>query len=230
MRFFQDEQRAFECVRDRRWPTGVYCPRCGAFEVKFMEKRKAWNCNGCRKQFTAKTGTIFEESPIQFSKWLPAMWLIANAKNGISSYELHRSIGVTQKTAWFMLHRIRLAMQNGTFGKLGGEVEVDETYIGGKARNMHYKKRTSKNRIGGAGKAMVMGFVERGGKVVTKHVDNLDRQKASHEVKNTVDESSKLFTDSLYVYGDLSFYYQHQMVNHAVTCVKGNVHTNTLEN
>ena len=227
---YADEQKAFERVRDRRWPEGVSCPHCASMAVRFMEKRRVWQCNDCRKQFSAKTGTIFEDSPIPFKKWLPAIWLIANCKNGISSHEIARDLGVTQKTAWFMLHRIRLAMQTGTFEKLSGHVEVDETYIGGKARNMHYGKRKSKNRIGGAGKAMVMGFIERGGKVVTKHVDGLDTRKAANHVRNTVDETSKLFTDSLDVYRELPFYYEHQMVNHAVQYVRGNVHTNTLEN
>lgn len=227
---YADEQKAFERVRDRRWPNGVACPHCGSVGVRFMAKRKAWQCNDCRKQFTAKTGTIFEDSPIPFSKWLPAIWLIANCKNGISSHEIARDLKVTQKTAWFMLHRIRLAMQTGTFEKLNGEVEVDETYIGGKARNMHYTKRKSKTRAGGAGKAMVIGFVERGGKVVTKHLDKVDRRIANNEVGATVEPSAKLYTDSLNAYDELSFYYQHQMVNHAVQYVRENVHTNTIEN
>lgn len=167
---FADEQRAFECIRDRRWPNGVSCPRCGCDRVKFMESRKVWNCNGCRKQFTAKTGTIFEDSPISFGKWLPAMWLIANAKNGISSYELHRDLKVTQKTAWFMLHRIRLAMQTGSFEKLSGTVEADETFIGGKFSNMHLTKRAKIRASGAKGrgpvdKMAVMGLLERHGEV-----------------------------------------------------------------
>lgn len=196
IRFFEDEQRAFESVRDRRWPNGVSCPRCGSASVRFMESRRAWNCNDCRRQFTAKTGTIFAESPISFSKWLPAMWLIANCKNGISSYELARDLGVTQKTAWFMLQRIRLAMQDDRIDKLGGEVEVDETYIGGKARNMHYgAKRTKNVHGGGVGKAVVMGFLERGGKVQTKVIGSTDRKTMRREIFKRVDESAKLFTD-----------------------------------
>jgi hypothetical protein len=133
-----------------------------------------WRCNGCRKQFSVKVGTIFEDSPIKLSKWLPAMWLITNAKNGISSYELHRALGVTQKTAWFMLHRIRLAMQNGSLEKLVDHVEVDETYIGGKARNMHADVHARKITKQGKGddKTVVMGLLERGGEIRTQVITN----------------------------------------------------------
>lgn len=137
VQFFADESRAFDTMVARRWPEGVKCPNCGSTSIRFMEARRFWNCNGCRKQFSVKTGTIFEASPISLGKWLTGMWLVVNAKNGISSCEIARSLGITQKSAWFMAHRIRLALENGTFEKLGGHVEADETYVGGKAVNMH---------------------------------------------------------------------------------------------
>ena len=134
--------RGLDFMVTLRWKDGkVSCPHCQSEKVSFLTTRKKWKCMGCHKQFSAKVGTIMEDSALGYDKWFPAFWLISNAKNGISSYEIHRSLGVTQKTAWFLLHRIRLALQNGTIVKIGGEVEADETYIGGKARNMHPDKR-----------------------------------------------------------------------------------------
>src|SRR6266566_10000446 len=138
--YFSNPENAFQFFKEIRWPKGVHCPRCGSDKVTFLKNAKVWKCRTphAKQKFSAKVGTVFEDSPIGLEKWLPAMWLAANCKNGISSYELHRAIGVTQKTAWFMLSRIRLAMQSGSFmRKLSGHVEVDETFIGGKARNMH---------------------------------------------------------------------------------------------
>ena len=139
IRYFSDLDVATEFVAALRWPDGPVCPKCGLVDPKHysLKTRRVWKCRSCKKQFSVKVGTIFEDSPLGLDKWLPAVWLIANCKNGISSYELAKDLGVQQKTAWFMLHRIRLAMQTGTFEKLSGEIEVDETYIGGKARNMH---------------------------------------------------------------------------------------------
>lgn len=179
--YYSDEVKGFEKVRDSRWKNGVVCPHCYSDRVRFVSSRLIWQCNGCRKQFSVKTGTIFEDSPIKLSKWLIAMWLIANAKNGISSYELHRAIGVTQKTAWFMLHRIRLALQNGTIEQLRGNVEADETYIGGRSEFMHHKVRESRRAEGrmgkgGQGKTIVAGIVERGGNVVAKIVEKPNRR------------------------------------------------------
>ena len=157
-----------------RWPEGtVTCPRCGSTHVVYLENPRVWKCYGKHDhaKFSLKTGTVFEDSPIGLNKWLTAVWMITNAKNGISSYEIHRSIGVTQKTAWFMLQRIRLAMQEGSFTKASGRVEVDETFIGGKARNMHKWIRAQKiTGTGGKDKTMVVGVLERGGKVRTKVV------------------------------------------------------------
>jgi transposase-like protein len=130
-----------------RWADGkVRCPQCGSDDVIYLEKARLFKCRTAhpKQKFSLKVGTIFEDSPLGLDKWLAAIWLIANAKNGISSYEIHRALGVTQKSAWFMLHRIRLAMQNGTLDKLSGHVEVDESWIGGKARNMHRSERARK--------------------------------------------------------------------------------------
>src|SRR6266480_1437064 len=163
IRYIADEDRALEIMKTIRWPDGVVrCPRCHHKDVSFVATRRIWKCKRCaiNKQFSIKVGTVMEDSPISLDKWLCAFWLIANAKNGISSYELHRSLGVTQKTAWFMLHRIRLAMQSGSLEKFSGRVEADETYIGAKARFMHKHKRTGKT--GMVGKTAVLGLLERG--------------------------------------------------------------------
>src|SRR5215208_7652416 len=164
IRYFSDLDVATEYVAKLRWPNGPVCPRCGCVEYSYLSTRRLWKCKACKKQYSVKVGTIFEASPLGLDKWLPAVWLIANSKNGISSHELGRSLGVTQKSAWFMLHRIRLAMQTGSFERFGGTVEVDETYIGGRARNMHKAERAQK--ITGRGRktgnqVAVLGMIER---------------------------------------------------------------------
>src|SRR2546421_3011079 len=163
--YFSNPENAFQFFKGIRWPNGVRCPRCGSDKVTFLERAKVWKCRTPhpKQKFSAKVGTIFEDSPIGLDKWLPAMWLTSNCKNGISSYELHRAIGVTQKTAWFMLQRIRLAMQEGSIEKFSGRVEADETFIGGLARNMHADKRSKQLQKGrgAVGKVAVMGLLER---------------------------------------------------------------------
>lgn len=162
IRYFADLDVATEYVAKLRWPDGPVCPKCGVLDEKhyYIKSRRLWKCRACKKQFSIKVGTIFEDSPIGLDKWLAAIWMIANCKNGVTSYEIHRAIGVTQKTAWFMLHRIRLAMQTGTFEMLSGEVEADETCIGVKARNMHKSKRAEKiTGRGASGKVAVMGLL-----------------------------------------------------------------------
>src|SRR5215207_4893821 len=164
IRYFSNKDVALAFLADLLWPDGVTCPRCNSDKNSFLSTRRIWKCKGCGKQFSVKLGTIFEDSPIPLSKWLPALWLIVNAKNGISSYELHRALGVTQKSAWFMLHRIRLAMQTGSFSRMSGEVEVDETFIGGRARFMHKDKKSRVIKgTGPSGKAAVIGLLERHG-------------------------------------------------------------------
>jgi transposase-like protein len=163
IKYFADEDRALDFMKSIRWPDGaVKCPRCGSKDVSYLSTRRIWKCKAAheKQQFSVKVGTVLEDSPIGLDKWLSAFWLIANAKNGISSYELHRSIGVTQKTAWFMLHRIRLAMHNESTGKFSGRVEADETFIGGRGRNMHADKK-ARVKPGSVGKVAVMGLLER---------------------------------------------------------------------
>lgn len=188
-------------------------------------------CKACRKQFSPKVGTIFEDSAIGLDKWMIAIWLITNAKNGVSSWELHRGIGVTQKTAWFMLQRIRLAMQTGTFEKVSGQVEVDETFVGGKSRNMHKWVRERKiTGTGGKDKTIVAAVLERGGKVHAK-VRASRKKKDLHDfVRQHVKPGSEIFTDALKSYEGLESEYIHDFVDHAVEYVKDQVHTNGLEN
>jgi transposase-like protein len=183
------------------------------------------------KQFSVKVGTIFEDSPLGLDKWLVAGWLLANSKNGISSHEMARHLGVTQKTSWFMMHRLRRAMQTGTFEKLSGEVEADETFIGGKARNMHKKKREEKIQGRGAsGKVAVMGLLERHGEVRTKVVPDTKKRTLQVEVRENVEPGSELYTDALKSYQGLDPEYVHQVIDHAEKYVEGKIHTNGLEN
>lgn len=232
--WFDDFEHCREFMMALRWPDGnVTCPRCGSEHVFYIPKERVWKCYGKHvlAKFSLKMGTIFEDSPIGLNKWLPAAWLIMNCKNGISSYELGKALKVTQKSAWFMLHRIRLAMQDGTFNKLSGEIEADETFIGGKARNMHLSKR--QRRITGTGtkdKTAVMGIMERGGKVRTSVVANRKKHALQAEVKKHVEAGSALYTDALLSYEGLASDYAHQVIDHAVKYVDGQVHTNGLEN
>jgi len=231
--YFSSSVNAREYAVKRRWPDGVTCPTCGSAKVTFSEKHNRWQCatHHDRRQFTVKMGTIFEDSPLGLDKWLVAMWLIANCKNGISSYEISRALGVTQKTAWFMDHRIRAAVHAGSFEKLAGEVEVDETFIGGKARNMHVSER--KRRITATGpkdKVAVMGLLQRGGEIQTVVVPSRKKPILQAEVKKHVEAGSALYSDALKSYDGLSNEYAHQVIDHAVAYVDGRVHTNGLEN
>jgi transposase-like protein/ribosomal protein S27AE len=232
--FFADPVNCREYLVARRWPKGVNCPRCGSKNVLFMEKYNRWQCGSKHdlRQFTAKTGTIFEESPLGLDKWLMAMWMVVNCKNGVSSYEIHRALGVTQKTAWFLDHRIRLMLGDDyASGKLGGEVEADETFIGGKARNMHVSKRERRiTGTGGKDKTAVMGLLERGGNVRTKVISNRKKTVLHAEVKKHVEAGAALYTDALMSYRGLSNDYAHQVVDHAIEYVNGRIHTNGLEN
>jgi transposase-like protein len=233
--YFADETRALDFMVSLRWQNGkVTCPHCQADKVTFLATQKRWKCKGCRKQFSAKVGTIFEDSALPLSKWFPAFWLIVNAKNGISSYEIGRSLGVTQKTAWFMLQRIRLAMQNGTIVKMGGTVEVDETFIGGAARFMHKSRRKALNiRTGPCNMTPVQGLLERHGKasrVILKVMKNRKRVEAQKHVKEYVLKDSHVYTDKLASYQGLNADYTHKVIDHAEKYVDGVVHTNGLEN
>lgn len=237
VRYFATADNALDFMVALRWPDGtIMCPRCESKDVMFLKSRKIWECKACesRKQFSVKVGTIFEDSPISLDKWLCAIWLLVNAKNGISSYELHRSLGVTQKTAWYMLQRIRLAMQSGSFKKMSGRVEADETYIGAKARYMHKNRRTG---VGDAGikKTAVQGILQRTkgdkhSRVVLKVAMTTRKPELQGNVRHYVREGSEVFTDSLLSYDGLSDTYDHQVIDHMECYAKGNVHTNGLEN
>ncbi len=236
--YFSDPKNCREFLVARRWPNGVICPRCGSANVLFLESYNRWKCREKHDapQFTLKTGTIFEDSPLGLDKWLSAMWQVVNCKNGVSSCETARAIGVTQKSAWFMDHRIRFALHQGSFDKmLSGEVEADETFIGGKARNMHKDKRAEKiTGTGGKDKTMVMGILERGkdgkpSQVRTKVVGNRRKKALQAEVREHVKAGSAIYTDALKSYEGLDEF-EHQVVDHAVEYVRDAVHTNGLEN
>lgn len=234
--YFSDADRAFEFAKSLRWPDGnVVCPRCGKAKHSFIKTRRIWFCYECGKQFTLKIGTVFEDSPLGLDKWMTAFWMLVNCKNGVSSMEIHRAIGITQKAAWFMLQRLRLATQDNFFGsKLGSgpnrEVEVDETFIGGKARNMHKSRKAKLTGRVDDDKAVVVGFMERGGKVRTQIVTKRRKQNMQPLVREQVEAGAALYTDALASYVGLDKDYDHEVVDHAVEYVRGRVHTNTIEN
>jgi transposase-like protein len=238
IRYFADPDVALATMVELRWPGGVCCPTCGSAEVRFIATRRIWECKTkhAKRQFSAKVGTIFEDSPIDLGRWFAAVWMVANCKNGISSYEMHRALGVTQKTAWFMDHRIRLAMKTGTFIKMSNEVEADETFIGGLAKNMHWHVRERKIRgTGGSGKEAVLGIVERGTKdkpsrIKTAHVPNVRRRTLGPEVRASVEPGATIYIDALKSYLGLSDAYDHRTIDHAIEFVNGNVYTNNVEN
>lgn len=239
IRHFADRDVTLLTMVKLRWPNGVHCPICGHANPLFLRKQQRWECRvkHSGRQFSAKTGTIFEDSPLGLDKWFTAIWLIANCKNGVSSLELHRAIGVTQKSAWFMLHRIRLAMQAGTFEKADGVAEADETLIGGLAKNMHKHKREKKiTGTGASGKQVAMGILSRGsGKnksrvVKAKRIVDVTKETLHAEIKAAVETGSTIYTDSHSGYGGLAEEYVHEVVNHAIEYVRDKVHTNGMEN
>jgi transposase-like protein len=230
--YFSKPENCNAFMIQMRWPDGIVrCPTCGAEKVTYLAKANLFKCyeKHPRAKFSLKVGTIFEDSPLGLDKWLTAIWLIANSKNGISSYELSRHLGITQKSAWHVLHRIRLAMQNGSLNKLSGSVEVDETFIGGKARNMHAAKRKHLG-TGGAGKVAVMGLLERHGEVRTMVVSNVRRNSLHGEVSKHVEAGSTVYSDALKSYNRLEEEYIHNVINHSEEYVRGHVHTNGIEN
>lgn len=231
IRYFSDQQTCLDFVVALRWPNGPICPRCHSQEHRFIKTRSLWECKGCRKQYSVKVGTIFEDSPIKLDKWLCAIWLIVNAKNGISSYEVARALGVTQKSAWFMMHRIRLALQKGSIDrKLMGDVEVDETYIGAEARNMHHDKRMKMLRAEGRfRKAIVIGMLERNGEVRTAMLSRASGKLIEAAVKEHIVPGSNLYSDEAHAYVKVGREYAHKIINHAETYVNGDIHTNGIE-
>jgi transposase-like protein len=229
--YFSDPDVCVSFVAELRWPDGPVCPRCAGREHSYIATRRLWRCKSCKREFTVKLGTIFEDSPLPLEKWLPAVWLIANSKNGISSYEVGRGLGVSQKSAWFMLHRIRLAMQTGSFEQASGHVEVDETFIGGKARNMHVRARREKiTGTGGKDKVAVVGVLTRGGRIQTQIIPNRRRPTLQAFVREHVAPGSNIYTDALGSYVGLDGDYTHEVVDHAREYVDGMVHTNGIEN
>lgn len=241
IRYFSDFDNCRSFMMDLRWPDGkVTCPRCESEHVVYLAKARVWKCYAKhpRPTFSLKTETIFEDSPLGLDKWLAAVWLVVNCKNGISSYEMARDLGVTQKSAWFMNHRIRRALHLGSFDKLTGEVEVDETFIGGKARNMHKAKRAklgisqSKSM---AGKVAVMGLLERHGdgrsRVRTEVISNRKKHQLRKTIGEHVGDGATLYTDALRSYDRMADAgYVHHVIDHAEAYVDGAVHTNGLEN
>src|SRR6202048_4730358 len=235
VQYFSNPENAFKFFVGIRWPNGVRCPRCNSDKVTFLENAKVWKCKTAhpKQKFSAKVGTIFEDSPIGLEKWLPAMWLIANCKNGISSWELHRALGVTQKSAWFMLQRIRLAMQNQSIEKIVGDFEVDESFIGGAARFMHKDKKKKITGTGGTGggKAVVMGLLDRKTKKIRlRHVADTSGPTLQGVVREFVQGGSYVYSDAWRSYNGLSADYVHNVIAHAESYVNGNIHTNGIEN
>ena len=241
---FTDEQVCIDAVAAMRWPEGKQiCPACLAEDAHYYIKtQKRWKCRVCRHQFSVKVNTIFEDSPIPLQKWLPALWQLVNCKNGVSSHELAKTLGITQKSAWFVLHRLRLALQNHDFGsKLGsndgGEVEVDESFVGGKLRNMHRDRRVKYAQQHGAtasgtvGKTIVMGIFDRESRQVRASVvPDVKRETLQKEILNNVKFGSRIYSDEAVGYDLLKQRYIHETVNHAECYVRGQVSTNSLEN
>jgi transposase-like protein len=242
--YFADANRAFEYAKKLRWPDGnVVCPHCSAAKNSFVKTRRLWFCYACKKQFTIKVKTIMEDSPIALDKWMVAFWLLANAKNGISSHELGRSLGVTQTTAWFMLQRIRQVMRGRKWGgtsKLGGPentVEADETFVGGKVRNMHRSRRVKlaaeEGYAGGTtGKTIVQGILDRNLRQVRAAVvPNVNRETLQSQILKNVKYGTRVFTDNAVAYDHgMQWRFVHDVVNKTEAYVRGQVHVNGVEN
>ena len=237
VRYFDDPDVCVDFVAGLRWPDGPECPVCGGKEYSYLTTRRLWKCKACKKQYSVKLGTIFEDSAIPLDKWLVSIWLIANAKNGISSYELGRAVRISQKSAWHVLHRIRLAMQIGNFDRFDGETETDETFVGGTGRFMHKDKKAQvMNGPGGWGhKAVVVGTVQRGtdGKVSKVRAAVVPARTNEHlvgHVRETVEPGASVYTDMHKAYNVLADEYDHETVDHIAEYVRGRVHTNGDEN
>jgi transposase-like protein len=247
IQYFSDEQVCIDTFASMRWPsTGPICPECNTEKPYYIKTQKRWKCRNCRIQFSVKRGSVFEDSPIPLTKWLPALWMLCNCKNGVSSHELARSLGIAQKSAWFMLHRLRLALKAPNFGtKLGsndgGEVEVDESFVGGKIRNMHRSRARElakvkqglgyENRVHHENKTAVIGILDRESRQIrAKVIANVRRETLQKEILKNVKFGSRVYTDQAVAYDHLQWKYVHDTVNHADCYVKGRVHTNSLEN
>ncbi len=232
VRHFSDLDTCHQYMVRMKWPDGrITCPKCGSENVGEIKSRRMFQCKSkdCRKQFSTKVGTIFEDSPIGLDKWFVAVWSIVNAKNGVSSHELSRAIGVTQKSCWHMLHRIRLAMQTKSFAKIKGEIESDESFVGGKRANKHANKKGDAC-VGTGGKAAVHGLLQRGGEVRCAVVSDVKRSTLQPRVKANVEPGASVYTDAHPSYRGLDADYIHGVIDHAVKYVEGRIHTNCLEN
>ncbi len=252
MLFFSDYENCRQFMIAVRWLDGkVRCPRCNSDKVAYLSKARVYKCHGkhAKQKFSLKVGTVMEDSALPLEKWLPALWLVASCKNGISSWELHRSLGVTQKSAWFMLHRIRTAMASRSFGQMfklggpeGGEVEVDETFIGGLSENMHKSRRVKMQQkrtelrppeqvYRYINKTPVQGMLDRELRQVrAKIVPNVKRETLQNEVLKNVRHGSRVYSDNAVSYELLHYRFIHEVVSHADEYVRGRVHTNGLEN
>src|SRR5271165_5437961 len=241
--YFADPERAFVYAVNLRWPTRkITCPRCGGDKHSFLRTRLMWWCKGCKKQFSVKLGTIFEDSPLGMDKWMTAFWMVCNCKNGVSSAEMARTLHITQKSAWFMLHRVREVLRMKTVEKLGGTggpVESDETFIGPNPVKMHKNRRVALQQIRGQnrrgdiaiGKTAVMGMLDRDTREIRcKVVPNIRRETLQNEILKNIHYGSKVYTDAALVYDKLGETFVHEVVNHATQYVRGQVHTNGLEN
>lgn len=233
IRYFSDEKTCVEFLETYRWDGKPYCPKCGSDNVAKLTSRPAYRCRekGCKKGFSMKTGTIMEDSALPITKWLPAIWMLVTDRNGISSHELGRGLGINQRSAWHLAHRIREAIENGSFTKLSGVVEIDESFIGGKAQFKHgYRNRMRSPKDPFEGKTTVMGMIERGGEFRGKVVENRRRKHLEPEVLVNVEPGATVYTDSLMSYYKLRDVYNHGWVDHNKTFVEGSIHTNTMEN
>lgn len=237
IQLFSDEQVCIDAVASLRWSDGPECPHCQTKEPYYLATQKRWKCRSCRKQFSVKMGTIFEDSAIPLTKWLPAMWMLVNDKNGISSWELHKALGISQKSAWFVLHRLRMVLKNNSISKMGennsGPIEIDETFVGGKLINMHKDKKVRYERRGGShGKAIVMGMLDRELRQVrTAVIPNVKRETLQAEILNGVHHGSTVYTDQWVGYDNLATQeFVHDVVNKLEGYVRGNVHVNGIEN
>lgn len=238
--YFADPDRAFEYAKEFRWPDGVIvCPRCSTSKNSFIKTRRLWFCYTCKKQFTVKVKTIFEDSALGLDKWMTAVWMLSNCKNGISSHELSRALKISQKAAWFMLHRIREALKEPKFGKgkiggSGSEVETDETFIGGKIQNMHKGRKLRYNQLGGVygGKTVVHGALDRNlRKVRATVVPNVKRETLQAAILKNVRYGSRVYTDDAVAYMDgLQEHFVHDVVNKTEAYVRDRVHVNGMEN
>jgi transposase-like protein len=231
--YFSDPDRCFQYALNLRWPNGIVsCPRCGSENHSFISTRRIWFCKGCKQQFSLKVGTIFEDSPLGLDKWMCAYWMLCNCKNGISSCEVARALGITQKSAWFMLHRIRKTMES-TGGKLSGMIEMDETFVGGKVKNMHKSKKPkgtgrSGKPVAGTAKTIVVGMLQRSGRVKAEVVVERTHQVLHDIATRNIAQGSMLISDEWGGYKGVDL--QHEVINHAESYVRGLVHTNGIEN